>query len=148
MALSTSEIIDIIDDKGHFAAVRCIIRVYEAAPKDDPWSAFWSPFAVASVHVARWELGHDKKGQKRFDPKSITDPRFKKLVSGLIPPGGTVEDLVMELGRATAQSMARLLHEEEIGAEEDEAAAAEDLEQGRREIEEAARRKEMVEILG
>ena len=95
MALSTEDILGIIDDKGLPAAVRCIIRVYEAAPKNDPWSAFWSPFAVASVHVARWELGHDKKGQKRFDPKRITDPRFKKLVKGLIPPGGTVEDLVM-----------------------------------------------------
>jgi len=148
MALSTSDILDIIDDKGLPAAVRCIVRVYEAAPKNDPWSAFWSPFAVASVHVARWELGHDKKGQKRFDPKRITDPRFKKLVSGLIPPGGSVEDLVMELGRATAQSMARLLHEEEVGAEEDEIAQIADAEQGRRELEEAALRKEMAEILG
>ena len=148
MALSTSDILDIIDDKGLPAAVRCIVRVYEAAPKNDPWSAFWSPFAVASVHVARWELGHDKKGQKRFDPKRITDPRFKKLVSGLIPPGGSVEDLVLELGRATAQSMARLLHEEEVGAEEDEIAALADAEQGRREAEEAALRKEMAEILG
>ena len=148
MALSTADILDIIDDKGLPAAVRCIVRVYEAAPADNPWSAFWSPFAVASVHVARWELGHDKKGQKRFDPKRITDPRFKKLVSGLIPPGGTVEDLVLELGRATAQDMARLLHEEEVSAEEDEVAAAEDLEQGRREAEEAALRKEMAEILG
>ena len=148
MALSTSDILDIIDDKGLPAAVRCIVRVYEAAPKNDPWSAFWSPFAVASVHVARWELGHDKKGQKRFDPKRITDPRFKKLVSGLIPPGGSVEDLVMELGRATAQSMARLLHEEEVGAEEDEIAQIADAEQGRRELEEAALRKEMAAILG
>ena len=148
MALSASDILDIIDDKGLPAAVRCIVRVYEAAPKNDPWSAFWSPFAVASVHVARWELGHDKKGQKRFDPKRITDPRFKKLVSGLIPPGGSVEDLVLELGRATAEPMARLLHMEEVSAEEDEVASAEDLEQGRREAEEAALRKEMAEILG
>ena len=148
MALSTSDILDIIDDKGLPAAVRCIVRVYEAAPKNDPWSAFWSPFAVASVHVARWELGHDKKGKKRFDPKRITDPRFKKLVSGLIPPGGSVEDLVLELGRATAQSMARLLHAEEVGAEEDEIAQIADAEQGRRELEEAALRKEMAEILG
>ena len=148
MALSTSDILDIIDDKGLPAAVRCIVRVYEAAPKNDPWSAFWSPFAVASVHVARWELGHDKKGKKRFDPKRITDPRFKKLVSGLIPPGGSVEDLVMELGRATAESMARLLHMEEVGAEEDEIAQIADAEQGRRELEEAALRKEMAEILG
>jgi hypothetical protein len=148
MALNTSEILDIIDDKGLPAAVRCIVRVYEAAPKDNPWSAFWSPFAVASVHVARWELGHDKKGQKRFDPKCVTDPRFKKLVSGLIPPGGSVEDLVMDLGRASAESMARLLHTEEVSADEDEVEVLEDVEQGRREVEEAALRKEMAEILG
>ena len=148
MALSTADILDIIDDKGLPAAVRCIVRVYEAAPKDDPWSAFWSPFAVASVHVARWELGHDKKGQKRFDPKRITDPRFKKLVSGLISPGGSVEELVLELGRATAESMARLLHMEEVSAEEAEIAEIEDAEQGRREAEEAALRKEMAAILG
>ena len=148
MALSTEDILGIIDDKGLPAAVRCIVRVYEAAPADNPWSAFWAPFAVASVHVARWELGHDKRGKKRFDPKRVTDPRFKKLVSGLIPPGGTVEALVMELGRASAESMARLLHTEEVSAEESEVAELEELEQGRREMEEAALRKEMEAILG
>lgn len=148
MALSTTDILAIIDEKGLPAAVRCIVRVYEAAPKNDPWSAFWSPFAVASVHVARWELGHDKRGKKRFDPKRVTDPRFKKLVSGLIPPGGTVKALVLELGCAAAKPMARLLHTEEVGAEEDEVAAAEDAELGRREAEEAALRKEMAAILG
>jgi len=148
MALNTSEILDIIDDKGLPAAVRCIVRVYEAAPADNPWSAFWPPFAVASVHVARWELGHDKRGKKRFDPKRVTDPRFKKLVSGLIPPDGTVEDLVMELGRSTADAMARLLHAEEVSADEDEVEEHDDAEQGRREAEEAALRKEMAEILG
>ena len=148
MALTISEILDIIDDKGLPAAVRCIVRVYESAPKNNPWSGFWPPFAVASVHVARWELGHDKCGQKRFDPKRVTDPRFKKLVSGLIPPGGTVEDLVMELGRSSADAMARLLHTEEVSADEDEVEALEDVEQGRREAEEAALRKEMAAILG
>lgn len=148
MALTISEILDIIDDKGLPAAVRCIVRVYESAPKNNPWSGFWPPFAVASVHVARWELGHDKRGQKRFDPKRVTDPRFKKLVSGLIPPDGTVEDLVMELGRSGADAMARLLHTEEVSADEDEVEALEDVEQGRREAEEAALRKEMAELLG
>lgn len=151
MALSTTDILAIIDEKGLPAAVRCIVRVYEAAPKDNPWSAFWAPFAVASVHVARWELGHDKRGKKRFDPKRVTDPRFKKLVSGLIPPGGTVEALVLELGCASAEAMARLLHAEEVGAEVEEdgtIARIEDAEQGRREMEEAALRKEMAEILG
>ena len=148
MALTTSEILDIIDDKGVPAATRVIIRIYEAAPNHNPWVAFWSPFAVASVHVARWELGHDKKGKKRFEPKRVTDPRFKRLVSGLIPPGGTVEDLVIELGRAASESMSRLLHMEEVAFPDAEVEMLEDAEQGRRELEEAALRKEMAEILG
>ncbi len=98
--------------------------------------------------MARWELGHDKCGQKRFDPKRVTDPRFKKLVSGLIPPDGTVEDLVMELGRSTADAMARLLHTEEVSADEGEIEEHEDAEQSRREAEEAALRKKMAELLG
>ena len=54
----------------------------------------------------------------------------------------------MELGRASAKSMARLLHEEEVSADEDEVEVLEDVEQGRREADEAALRKEMAEILG
>ena len=149
MAKSTAEILDIIDEYGLPAAVKAIVRVYnEVAPANDPHSAFWPPFANACVHVARWELGHDKRGQKRFEPKSVTDPRFKRLVSGLIPPGGTVEDLVVELGRSCSEALARLLHMEEVCREEEEVAELEDLEQGRRELEEAALRKEMAEILG
>ena len=149
MAKSTAEILDIIDEYGLPAAVKAIVRVYnEVAPANDPHSAFWPPFANACVHVARWELGHDKRGQKRFEPKSVTDPRFKRLVSGLIPPGGTVEDLVVELGRSCSEALARLLHMEEVSAEESEVAQIEELEQGRRELEEAALRKEMAELLG
>ena len=149
MAKSTAEILDIIDEYGLPAAVKAIVRVYnEVAPADDPHSAFWPPFANACVHVARWELGHDKRGEKRFEPKSVTDPRFKRLVSGLIPPGGTVEDLVVELGRSCSEALARLLHMEEVSAEESEVAEIEELEQGRRELEEAALRKEMAAILG
>ena len=149
MAKSTAEILDIIDEYGLPAAVKAIVRVYnEVAPANDPHSAFWPPFANACVHVARWELGHDKRGQKRFEPKSVTDPRFKLLVSGLIPPGGTVEDLVVELGRSCSEALARLLHMEECIREEDEVAELEELEQGRREPEEAALRKEMAELLG
>jgi len=149
MAKSTAEILDIIDEYGLPAAVKAIVRVYnEVAPANDPHSAFWPPFANACVHVARWELGHDKRGQKRFEPKSVTDPRFKRLVSGLIPPGGTVEDLVVELGRSCSEALARLLHMEEVSAEESEVAEIEELEQGRRELEEAALRKEMAAILG
>ena len=148
MALSTSEILDIIDDKGVPAAIRVIIRVYEAAPQDNPWSAFYGPFANASVHAARWELGHDKKGKKRFDPKRVTNPRFERLVAGLLPPGGTVEELIIELGMKAAGPLAAVLHAEENAAEEALVAAEEDVEQGRREAEEAALRKEMEEILG
>ena len=145
MALTTSDILDIIDDKGLPAAVRCIIRVYESAPKNNPWSGFWSPFAVASVHVARWELGHDKCGQKRFDPTCVI---FNHMAGNDLMGVGTVEDLVMELGRASADAMARLLHTEEVSADEDEVEEHEDAEQGRREAEEAALRKEMAAILG
>ena len=121
MALSTAQILDVIDEYGLPAAVKAIIRVYnEVAPVNDPHSAFWPPFANACVHVARWELGHDKRGEQRFEPKSVTDPRFKRLVSGLIPPGGNVEDLVMELGRSCSETLARHLHMEEVCRDEEE----------------------------
>ena len=122
MAKSTLDILNIIDEYGLPAAVKAIVRVYnEVAPVNDPHSAFWPPFANACVHVARWELGHDKRGEQRFEPKRVTDPRFKRLVSGLIPPGGTVEDLVMELGRSCSETLARHLHMEECIRDEDEA---------------------------
>ena len=54
----------------------------------------------------------------------------------------------MELGRASADAMARLLHTEEVSADEDEVEEHEDAERGRREAEEAALRKEMAAILG
>lgn len=132
MAKSTLDILNIIDEYGLPAAVKAIVRVYnEVAPVNDPHSAFWPPFANACVHVARWELGHDKRGEQRFEPKRVTDPRFKRLVSGLIPPGGTVEDLVMELGRSCSETLARHLHMEECIRDEEEAEDLEDLEQGR-----------------
>ena len=120
MAMNVAEIQDVLDEKGLPAAVRVLVRVYMDAPTNDPWSGFWPPFAVASVHVARWTLGHDKNGEKRFEPKSVTDPRFKKLVSQLVPPGGTVEALVMTLAEGAALELSRILHTEEV-IEEDEA---------------------------
>jgi len=119
MAMSVAEIQDVLDEKGLPAAVRVLVRVYMDSPSNDPWSGFWPPFAVASVHVARWTLGHDKRGQQRFDPKSVTDPRFKKLVSQLIPPGGTVEALVLTLAEGAAPELARILHMEEVIAEDE-----------------------------
>lgn len=120
MAMNVAEIQDVLAEKGLPAAVRVLVRVYMDAPVNDPWSGFWPVFSVASVHVARWTLGHDKHGEKRFDPKSVTDPRFKKLVSQLIPPGGTVEDLVMTLAEGAALELARILHMEEVIAEDDD----------------------------
>ena len=119
MAMGVSEIQGILEEKGLPAAVRVLVRVYNEAPKDDPWSGFWPPFAVASVHVARWTLGHDKNGEKRFEPKDVTDPRFKKLVSQLIPPGGTVEALVMTLAEGAALELSQILHMEEVSREEE-----------------------------
>ena len=118
MAMSVAEIQDVLEEKGLPAAVRVLVRVYMDAPVNDPYSGFWSPFAGASVHVARWTLGHDKDGNKRFDPKSVTDPRFKKLVWQLIPPGGTVEALVMTLAESATLELSRILLMEEIIAED------------------------------
>ena len=114
MALSIQNILDILDEKGMPAAVRVLVRVYEDSCTENPWGSFWPPFAVASVHVARWTLGHDKDGIQRFEPKSISDPRFKKLVSQLIPPHGSVEDLVMVLAEGAAQELSRILRLSEI----------------------------------
>tara|TARA_R110002096_G_scaffold397604_1_gene593485 strand:- start:169 stop:627 length:459 start_codon:yes stop_codon:yes gene_type:complete len=118
MAMTINEIQAVLDEKGLPAAVRVLVRVYMDAPVNDPYSGFWSPFAGASVHVARWTLGHDKDGNKRFDPKSVTDPRFKKLVWQLIPPGGTVEALVMTLAESATLELSRILLMEEIIAED------------------------------
>ncbi len=127
MAMNIAEIQDVIDEKGLPAAVRVLVRVYMDSPVNDPWSGFWPVFSVASVHVARWTLGHDKNGEKRFEPKSVNDPRFKKLVSQLIPPGGTVEALVLTLAEGAAPELARILHTEEVIAEDED----DELEQSR-----------------
>ena len=65
--MTPEEIHNIIDEKGVRAAVRVIIRVYEDSVRmeKDPYSVFFMPFAVAAVHVARWEMGLDKRGKKR-----------------------------------------------------------------------------------
>ena len=148
MAMSVTEIQDVLDEKGLPAAVRVLVRVYMESETENPWSGFWPPFAVASVHVARWTLGHDKNGEQRFEPKSVEDPRFKKLVSQLIPPGGTVEALVMTLAEGACPELARILHMEEIIAEDEADEEAAELEQGR--VDEIALReeKEITQLLG
>ena len=142
MAMNVAEIQDVLEEKGLPAYIRVLVRVYLDAPKDDPWSGFWPPFAVASVHVARWTLGHDKNGKMRFEPKSVTDPRFKKLVSQLIPPGGTVEALVLTLAEGAAPELARILHMEEIIAEDE----ADEADEFYEEEYKAAMEKEMKEV--
>ena len=144
MAMSVTEIQDVLEEKGLPAAVRVLVRVYNESEVENPWSGFWPPFAVASVHVARWTLGHDKNGEKRFEPKDVTDPRFKKLVSQLIPPGGTVEALVMTLAEGAAPELSRILHMEEV-IEEDE---ADELEQGRQDEIALREEKEITQLLG
>ena len=148
MAMSVAEIQDVLEEKGLPACIRVLVRVYNESPPDNPWSGFWPPFAVASVHVARWTLGHDKNGKKRFDPKSVTDPRFKKLVSQLIPPGGTVKALVLTLAESAALELSRILHMEEVIAEDEADEEAAELEQGR--VDEIALReeKEITQLLG
>jgi len=126
MAKSTIDILEIIDKHGLPAAVKAIVRVYENAPQDNPHSAFWAPFANACVHTARWTLGHDSKGKARFEPKLVTDPRFKRLVSGLVPPGGAVEDLVIEIGESCAHELSRILHMDEVSQDEVSVEAYED----------------------
>ena len=142
MAMNVAEIQDVLEEKGLPAYIRVLVRVYLDAPKDDPWSGFWPPFAVASVHVARWTLGHDKNGKKRFEPKSVTDPRFKKLVSQLIPPGGTVEALVLTLAEGAAPELARILHMDEVIAEDE----ADEADEFYEEEYKAAMEKEMKEV--
>ena len=145
MAMNVAEIQDVLEEKGLPACIRVLVRVYLDAPVNDPWSGFWPPFAVASVHVARWTLGHDKNGEKRFEPKSVNDPRFKKLVSQLIPPGGTVEALVLTLAEGAAPELARILHMDEVIAE-DEADEADEADEFYEEEYKAAMEKEMKEV--
>ena len=141
MAMNVAEIQAVIDEKGLPAAVRVLVRVYMDSPVNDPWSGFWPVFSVASVHVARWTLGHDKNGNKRFEPKSVTDPRFKKLVAQLIPPGGTVEALVLTLAEGAALELSRILHMEETIAEDE----ADEFDEEAYEVE---MEKEIIQLLG
>ena len=138
--MTPEEIRNIIDEKGVRAAVRVIIRVYEDAvkTKQDPYSVFFMPFAVAAVHVARWELGLDKRGKKRFEPKRVSDPRFNRLVRGLIPPGASSDELIIIIAKSAADRMVDVISRDNAAAEEAalEAAEIEAAEQGRRELEE------------
>ena len=136
--MTPEEICNIIDEKGVRAAVRVIIRVYEDAvkTKQDPYSVFFMPFAVAAVHVARWELGLDKRGKKRFEPKRVSDPRFNRLVRGLIPPGASSDELIIIIAKSAADRMVDVISRDNAAAEEAtlEAAEIEATEQGRRRL--------------
>lgn len=148
MTLSTSEILDLIDSKGLPAAVRCIIRVYEAADPDNPWGSFELLSAIPAVHIARWELGHDKNGRARFDPKRVTDPRFMRFVRGHFPRGTTVEDLVIHVGRSCAPRMAQILHNEEVNPDLSDDPSSLSIDEARAAEAAAELRAEMEEILG
>ena len=104
---------DALEKQGLNAAVRVITRIYEETDSTNPWSAYHMTSAVVAVHVARWTLGHDKFGQKVFEPKRVTDPRFKKIVQSHLPPGESVERLVMSVAFEHIPVLINILQQEE-----------------------------------
>ena len=98
--------------KGLLAAVRVITRIYEESDPAKPWASFNMGSAVAAIHIARWTLGHDKTGKKIYEPKSVTDPRFKKLVASHLPPGETPERLVMAIAVEHIPALVQILQAE------------------------------------
>lgn len=103
--------------KGLPAAVRVITRIYEESDSSNPWASFNMGSATAAIHIARWTLGHDKTGKKCYDPKSVTDPRFKKLVSSHLPPGETPERLVMAIAVEHIPRLVQILQSESAPSE-------------------------------
>ncbi len=98
--------------KGLPAAVRVITRIYEESDPAAPWASFNMGSATAAIHIARWTLGHDKTGKKCYEPKSVTDPRFKKLVASHLPPGETPERLVMAIAVEHIPKLVQILQSE------------------------------------
>lgn len=98
--------------KGLPAAVRVITRIYEESDPSNPWASFNMGSATAAIHIARWTLGHDKTGKKCYEPKSVTDPRFKKLVAAHLPPGETPERLVMAIAVEHIPKLVQILQSE------------------------------------
>ena len=103
--------------KGLPAAVRVITRIYEESDPSNPWASFNMGSATAAIHIARWTLGHDKTGKKCYDPKSVTDPRFKKLVSSHLPPAETPERLVMAIAVEHIPMLIQILQSESAPSE-------------------------------
>jgi hypothetical protein len=98
--------------KGLPAAVRVITRIYEESDPAKPWASFNMGSAVTAIHIARWTLGHDKTGKKIYEPKTVTDPRFKKLVASHLPPGETPERLVMAIAVEHIPALVQILQAE------------------------------------
>jgi len=98
--------------KGLPAAVRVITRIYEESDPTNPWASFNMGSATAAIHIARWTAGHDKTGKKCYEPKSVTDPRFRKLVSSHLPPGETPERLVMAIAVEHIAKLVQILQSE------------------------------------
>jgi hypothetical protein len=103
--------------KGLPAAVRVITRIYEESDPTNPWASFNMGSSTAAVHIARWVAGHDKTGKKSFEPRSVSDPRFndsrfKKIISGHLPPGETPERLVMAIALENIPGLVQILHAE------------------------------------
>lgn len=102
-----------LKNQGLAAAVRVVTRIYEETDSTNPWPAFHMSSSVAAVHIARWTLGHDKNGSNRFEPKRVTDPRFKKIVQSHLPPGESVERLVMAVAIEHIPVLIKILQQEE-----------------------------------
>ena len=104
-----SHVIGTLAQKGLPAAVRVITRIYEESDPANPWASFNMGSATAAIHIARWSLGHDKSGKKIYDPKQVTDPRFKKLVTSHLPPGESPERLVMAIAVEHVPKLVQIL---------------------------------------
>lgn len=103
--------------KGLPAAVRVITRIYEESDPNNPWSAFNMGSSTAAIHIARWTLGHDKTGKKSFEPKTVSDPRFKKIISSHLPPGETPERLVMAIALEHIPKLVQILQASSAGGQ-------------------------------
>jgi hypothetical protein len=78
--LTPSDVVDFIEENGVPGAVGIIKCIYEnAIDKENPWGSFPPAVASAAVHIARWNLGHDKFGKKNYPPKTVLDRRFNKI---------------------------------------------------------------------
>ena len=97
--------------KGLPAAIRLIVRIYERWG----YEGFNITCAVPAVHISRWVLGQDKNGNSAFEPKSVTDDRFKMIIGHYLPPDVAIEDLVIAIANTQEHidALAQILFEEQ-----------------------------------